>query len=406
MDLEAHPTKLQEENRKKVNESLKNSHSRIEKLIQKTYQKKDSTSTSQLRLLRTRITGLVSETEKKGLDSFGSHKGSIDDFYEIETKFVETSENLLHEIEKNIMTGENTDVFSISDLVDRMEILISHRIQLNDRNLSEYENRIKSKRQTEKENSLSEEKAAAEEERPTEIRISETEIPGDKVIASKITGTEIEEVLRETAVEKTDEIPADKAESVNNQELDTEILSKLYNYINYLVQKFENEQPEISFNGDYIADKQWKTEISKKSVRGTIKGGRFKQPSLIIDNYWKDIEDKREILEMIQAKANTIGQDQYMSICFINSSWDQAIKEWARIYSHQRLGFFIYDVTEDDLVYNENDENNRKYAYWHARGGSRNRLNDVVDKLIKDEEYFDLNELVKSSGLNLEGTKK
>jgi hypothetical protein len=65
MDLESHPTTLQEENRKKVHELLKNTHSRIEKLVQKTYQQKDVAATSQLRQLRTRITGLISEAEKK-----------------------------------------------------------------------------------------------------------------------------------------------------------------------------------------------------------------------------------------------------------------------------------------------------------------------------------------------------
>ncbi|AKB84842.1 hypothetical protein [Methanococcoides methylutens] len=406
MDLETHPTTLQEENRKKVYETLKDVHSRIEKLIQKTYQQKDSTATSQLRQLRTRITGLVAEAEKRGLDSFGSHKGSIDEFYEKENNFVDTSEKLLQEIENAIMTGENVDVFSISDLVDRMETVISHRIELTDKNLNEYENRITSKRQTEKEDRERKEKAAREEEqKAAEMEISDTVIPEEINVTSEVAGADMEK-MQTGIVEDHEVSTADEAVPVKNEELDTETLSKLYSYINDLEQKFENEQPEISFNGEYVADKQWKTELSKRSARGTIKEGRFKQPSLIIDNYWKSIDGKREIIEMIQAKARTIGQGQYMSICFINSSWTQEIKEWASTYSHQKLGFFIYDVMEDELVYNENDENNRKYAYWHSRGGIQNRLTDVVDQLIEDEEYFDLKDLMKNSGLNLDGAKK
>jgi predicted transcriptional regulator len=82
------------------------------------------------------------------------------------------------------------------------------------------------------------------------------------------------------------------------------------------------------------------------------------------------------------------------------------IKDWARTYSHQRLGFFIYDLEEDDLVYNETDENNRKFAFWHSTNGTRTKLTQIVDQLIEDEEYFDLNDVMEHSGLNLRGAKK
>jgi len=397
MDLESHPTTLQEENRKKVYELLKNTHSRIEKLIQKTYQQKDAAATSQLRQLRTRITGLISEAEKKELDSFGSHTGNIDEFYENEERFVDTPAMLLQELENALATGENVDVFTISDLVDKMDMGFSHRIELTNKNLSEYENRIGSKKQAEREEkeTREEEQKEAEEKRPAEDKAEISETPPSEIKTSS-----------------TDDIEDEESESheaqthIKKDELDTETLSKLYSYINILEEKFEKQPPEVSYDGEYIADKQWRVELSKRSVRGTIKEGRFKTPMLIVDNYWKSIDDKRDIIEMIQAKASTIEQNQYMSLCFISSSWDQSIKDWARTYSHQRLGFFIYDLLEDDLVYNETDENNRKFAFWHSTNGTRTKLTQIVDQLIEDEEYFDLNDAMEHSGLNLRGAKK
>jgi len=188
MDLESHPTTLQEENRKKVHELLKSTHSRIEKLIQKTYQQKDSATTSQLRQLRTRITGLQSEAEKKELDSFGSHNGNIDEFYENEERFVETPTLLLQEVENVLATGGNVDVFAISDLVDRMDMGFSHRIELTNRNLSEYENRIGSKKQAEREEREIREKEQkeAEEKAPAEDKteMSET-FPSEMMLKMK-----------------------------------------------------------------------------------------------------------------------------------------------------------------------------------------------------------------------------
>ncbi|KGK98826.1 hypothetical protein LI82_05880 [Methanococcoides methylutens] len=405
MDLESHPTTLQEENRKKVHELLKSTHSRIEKLIQKTYQQKDSAATSQLRQLRTRITGLVSEAEKKELDSFGSHEGNIDDFYENEERFVETSRMLLQEVENALATGESIDVFTISDLVDKIEMGFSHRIELTSKNLSEYENRIVSKKQAQREERERQEKELreqdqkeAEEKAPAEDKIEMSET--SETFPSETKTNPADDIEDETSARYDIQAPAKKSE------LDTETLSKLYRYINTLEQKFEKQHPEVSYNGEYIADKQWKVELSKRSVRGSIKEGRFKTPMLIVDNYWKSIDDKREIIEMIQAKANTIEQNQYMSLCFINSSWDQSIKDWARTYSHQRLGFFLYDLVEDDLIYNETDENNRKFAFWHSSNGTRTKLTEIVDQLIEEEEYFDLGEVMEYSGLNLTGAKK
>lgn len=402
MDLESHPTTLQEENRKKVHELLKNTHSRIEKLIQKTYQQKDSATTSQLRQLRTRITGLIAEAEKKELDSFGSHTGNIDEFYENEERFIETPTLLLQEVENALATGENVDVFAISDLVDKMDMGFSHRIELTNKNLSEYENRIGSKKQAEREERERQEKEIREKEQ----KEAEEKTPAeDKTEMSKTFPSEIKTSSTDDIEDETS-VTSDTQAHIKKDELDTETLSKLYSYINILEQKFENHYPEVSYDGEYIADKQWKVELSKKSVRGSIKEGRFKTPMLIVDNYWKSIEDKRDIIEMIQAKASTIEQNQYVSLCFINSSWDQNIKDWARTYSHQRLGFFIYDLLEDDLVYNETDENNRKFAFWHSTNGTRSKLTQIVDQLIEDEEYFDLNDVMEHSGLNLRGAKK
>jgi hypothetical protein len=210
--------------------------------------------------------------------------------------------------------GENVDVFAISDLVDKMDMGFSHRIELTNKNLSEYENRIGSKKQAEREEREIREKEQkeAEEKAPAEDKTEMSE-----TFPSEIKTSSTDDIEDETSV------PSDTQAHTKKDELDTETLSKLYSYVNILEQKFEKQHPEVSYDGEYIADKQWKVELSKKSVRGSIKEGRFKTPMLIVDNYGKSIDDKRDIIEMIQAKASTIEQNQYMSLCFISSSWDQ-----------------------------------------------------------------------------------
>lgn len=133
------PKTLQQNNRQKAINNLRDVHAVIERLMNKTYRQQDVTESSALRQMRTSVTALLSEMENKGLDTFSGRAGTLDEFYNAEERFTESSTRLIKAAEDAEVTDENVDVFSLENLVDTLERGFNNRIILTQEHLREYE---------------------------------------------------------------------------------------------------------------------------------------------------------------------------------------------------------------------------------------------------------------------------
>lgn len=364
---ESDPEEFQQTNRQNAISNLQEAHAIIEKLISKTHRQKNVNTSSQLRQLRSAVTSLQSEMENSGLDTFSTKKGTLDELYDAEKRFAQSSTKLLGAVRAADESSDAIDTFSLDSAVEALRKSFNNRIIPTKTHLGEYHDRM----------SAAQDAALAPEIRPG---------AGFDVAQGVYDGTEEDE------------------DASGCHELDTESLSKLYNYINILEQKYSRYQPEISSNGDYIADKTWKIDINERIIRGVIKDGILKTP-LVFETYWHPIDDMRDAVQYAQSIARDVGKDQHKSLCLINDTWGSDIKEWAAGFVHQRMTLFLYDLQSRELIFNEALEPAQSFKFWHSTDMNRVSLDERVNDFIDETEYFTASDVSEKFGLNASGAK-
>lgn len=368
-DNETYPSDLQQKNRQTATNNLRDTHAAIERLMNKTYQQQDVTASSALRQIRTKVTALLSDMGNKDLDTFSGREGTLNEFYETEERFTESSSGLLKTAENALESGESVDTYSIESSVDALEKNFNNRIILTKKHLQEYETkRTESQKQMQQEESSESAQGAPSVELEIEPDVEEKEYWDE------------------------------------SEELDTAVLSKLYNYKNILEQKYSRYQPEVSINGDYVGNKKWKIELTDKSIRGTIKDGMLKTP-LIFETYWYPLNEVRDAIQIVQSEAKVIGKNQYVSLCLVNNTWNNDIQEWAKSFVHQRMTLFLYELETDTLIFNDSSEIAEHLEFWHSTDTTRVTLDDKVRSLIEEQEYFTINDVMTTCGFNANGAK-
>ncbi|MEA1984101.1 MAG: hypothetical protein U9N13_00425 [Euryarchaeota archaeon] len=369
------PEDLKKTNRQTVVSNLKEVHTAVDKLIHQTYRQKDATASSELREIRSKVTSLLSEMENADLDTFSGGKGSLGEFYDVEEQFIKNSARLQKAMEDAPASGEGVDTFSLDNLVDELEESFNKRVILTMEHLLEYRTR-----------------QAESLKARDEAQAIETE-------------TEIETENKTETIEQPEPAPG-PVEPVGNvtMEMDTETLSRLYNYINILEQKYSKYHPDISNNGNYIANKTWKIEHTNRSIHGVIKDGMFKAP-LVFETFWHPRGDVRDIIKFVQSKANAVGKKQYISLCLVNDVWDRDIKEWAKHFTHQRLVLYLYELETDMLIVNGTLANAELFGFWHSKDLQRTTLAEEMKDYIDEVEYFTVEDVANRFGLNMSGSE-
>jgi len=358
-DKETDPSNLQQTNRQTATNNLRNTHDAIERLMNKTYPQKDVTASSALRQIRTKVTVLLSDMENKDLDTFSGRQGTLDEFYVFEARFIESSTKLLNTVESALESNESVDTYSIESSIDVLKKNFNNRIVLTKKHLQEYE---------------------------------------------KLQSESLESVQAASDVELETEPDVEKGYWDEPEELDTAVLSKLYNYKNILEQKYSRYQPEVSNNGDYIGNKKWKIELTDKSIRGIIKDGMLKTP-LIFETHWYPLNEVRDAVKIVQSEANAIGKNQYVSLCLVNETWNDEIKEWAKGFVHQRLMLFLYELDNDTLTFNTTSEIVKYLEFWHSTDMTRVTLDKAMAVFIDEIEYFTVSDVAEKFGLNNHGAE-
>ena len=374
---ESDPEELQQTNRQSAITNLQEAHAIIEKLVYKTHRQKDVTASSELRQLRSEVTSILSEMENSDLDTFSTKKGTLDEFYDAEKRFAQSFEKLLEAVRAAEESSDAVDTFSLDSAVETLRKNFNNRIIPTKEHLDEYKDRV----------------IVAQEDIP--------ELESDSDMQSDIAQ---DVACEEEGLEPDDDNDADTEESNGGYELDTESLSKLYHYINILEQKYSKYQPEISSNGDYIADKTWKIDLSERSIRGVIKDGMLKTP-LIFETYWYPIDDMRDAVQYVQSRAGDVGKDQHKSLCLISDMWDNEIKEWAKGFIHQRMTLFLYELQSGELIFNKTLESAESSEFWHSTNLHRVALDEILNDFIDETEYFTADDVSEKFGLNSNGAK-
>jgi len=361
---ETNPKTLQQTNRQKAINNLRDTHAAIERLMNKIYRQQDVTASSTLRQTRTRVTALLSDMENKGLDTFSGREGTLDEFYDIEERFIESSTGLLKAVESAIEPDEPVDTYSLETSVDALENNFNKRIILTKEHLQEYE------------------KQRAESR-------SQKDSPGGEPDGSA-----------PDAGSGTESLPWLDDETKDYASL----IPKLYNYINTLEQKYTYLQPLISNNGDYLGDKTWKVDLLEYGIRGMVKDGTFKT-LLIFETYWYPLNSVLEAAQFVQSQANAVGKNQYKSLCLVNDVWDSEVKEWAMNLIHPRMSLFLYELENDTLIYNGMLDRVEHFEYWHSGDLVSVTIRDEMKSLIENEKYFTVSDVMRMFGFNTHGAE-
>jgi hypothetical protein len=395
MDTLKDPEELERQNRQEIIRNLNDVYNSIEKLIQKTYLNKETELNFQLRNIRTSASQLLADIKNKDLDSFSGKKGTLEEFYRIEGALLAESTKM-NDIFSATVKSDIIDIFSLDDLLESFKKEFNERINVDKDMLNEF--KLKQMEASSAERLMSRDKKIPEKKEVNNTERGSINLTyGRSATPNKADST----ILR-----STDTKSAVKEQSTNNrkQEINTETLSKLINYMNILEEKYSKYQPEVSFDGEYIGDKKWKVEVSEKYISGTVVR-KMLLDAIIFETYWKPVDNLRNIMEFVQKEANAVPAGQYKSLCLLNSNWDGEIKKWAENYLHPRLVLYLYELGTSELIFNNSISNADRIKTWHNPETYRT-IESEIQPLIDRDESFEDTDVAELTGLSIDGTKK
>jgi hypothetical protein len=389
------PNELEKQNRQVIIGNLNDVYSSIEKLIQKTYLNKETDLNFQLRNIRSSASQLLADIKNKDLDSFSGKKGTLEEFYKIEDTLLAESAKM-NDIFASTIKSDSIDIFSLDDMVESFKKAFNERINVDKDILNEF--KLKQMEASSAERVMSRDKKI-----PEKKEVKKTEHESISLTYGRSgNATKPEPAISSSPVNK--EVMEEQQKDNVKKEIDTEILSKLYNYMNILENKYSNYQPEVSFDGEYIGDKKWKVEIADKYISGTVVR-KMVLNAILFETYWKPFDNLRTIMEFVQKEATTVPAGQYKSLCIVNSDWNTDIKDWAENYIHPRLVLYLYDISSNEIIYNESVFNAGRIKLWH-NPDTYKTIESEIQPLIDREEPFDDTEVAELTGLSVEGAKK
>lgn len=380
------PQKVQQENRQLVMGNIRDLYAVVEKLIHKSYQKKEMEINFQLRNIRSDISRVLSEMSNNELDGFSGKKGTLEELYASEEVFVGSSLSLLELANSSLLSGD-MDVMLLESLLSQFEKAFNGRINIDKDILKEFKL---------KQMELSTESRVFSEVSP-DLQNSPASIP-DHPVTSTVNDIEPESIISSNIIDDVEIGDADV-------ELGVEKLSKLYNYFNILENKYSLYKPEISNGGNYIADNKWSIDVSDKWIIGVVKGGLFKT-ILTFETYWHPVDDLKELVNFVQNEANAVPKAEYKSICLVNSIWSLEFQDWVNNFMHPRSMLFLYELDTGILYYNDSVDSARYLAMWHNSENEPETIEDKLNSLLDGVEYFDASDLMVATGLNAKSADK
>jgi hypothetical protein len=381
------PQKVQEESRQKVADNLRDIYSAIERLIQKSYQQKEMDQNFQLRSFRSDISGLLPEVEDKNLGKLAGRKGNLEDFYVAEDMLLASSFELL-DFANSCLISDSIDIVLLESYLNRFEQSINGRVIIDKGILNEFK--------------------LKKMEYDAGLKVDFDKKSLHNVHAADNTINREEVKTQESSYEDNSSITPTLSNDINEgleSELDTGTLSKMYNYFNILEHKYSSYQPEVSYDGSYIGDVKWVFDVSDMYVFAEVRK-RFFKTSLTFETYWHPFDDLKSIIQFVQQEANSVPKEQYKSICVVNSIWPSDMQEWVASYMHPRLILFLYELDNDALYFNKSVKSANYLAIWHNSEEKPETIEDKLNSLLDEMEYFVASDLMRITGLNSKSADK
>lgn len=395
MEATNDPVAMEQANRQTMINNLNDVYSSLGKLVQRSYAKRESELNFQLRNIRTSASQLLADMKNKDLDGFSGKKGTLEKFYNNEEQLLQESARMKDEFSSSI-SSDKIDTFMLEDLLDSFKKNLDNRIVVDKDIMDEF--KIRQMEATSAERVMS-------GERPMPVtKGNEKQTPSRMAMTGKL--SESGERPRTTLVPAKDSEKSTGflTEKASKEDIGTDVLSSLYNYVNVLEHKYSTHQPEVSFNGEYIGEKKWKVSISHRSVSGVIMDNVVK-PLLIFETYWHPFDELRTIMDLVQKEANSVPAGQYKSVCLLSSGWNSEILTWTQNYVHPRLVIYLCDLGTNEITFNENVNNAYRLRTWH-NVENYIPLEKEIESLIEQDEPFDASDVTKITGLSEDGAQK
>ena len=396
MEVLKDPRELEQSNRQIVINNLNDVYSSVEKLIQRTYEQKEADLNFQFRNIRTNVSQLLADIKNKDLDTFSGKKGSIEELYKTEDNLLNESIRMKDKFSSLITSTGSIDIFLLEGLLENFKKAFNDRIIIDKDILKEF--KLKQMESNSAERVMYGEKQVSvknESQTINSFGISQTGKISDSPNNSRSIMVPSLDSERNTE---------NDTEKKGKEDIETDILSKLYNYMNVLEHKYSIHQPEVSFNGEYLGKRKWKVNISDKLISGNIMDTLLK-PLLTFETYWHPFDDLRTIMQFVQREANAVPAGQYKSLCIFNSGWNPEIREWVQNYVHPRLTLYIFDLETNELLFNRNVKNADRLKVWHNMEAYIS-LETEIAPLIEEDEAFDASDVAEITGLSTEEAKK
>ncbi|WP_094228180.1 hypothetical protein [Methanolobus psychrotolerans] len=394
MEILQDPGDMEKDNRQTIIKNLNDVYSSVEKLIQQTYLKKKAELNFQLRNLRTAVSQLRSDITNRNLDGFSGRKGTLDDFYRTEDNLLNASAKMKDTFASLITSSDPIDIFLLEALLDNFKKGFNDRIIVDKDMQNEF--KLKKIEMSSADRVISNEKQLPDKKDTNVLVHLETEKN------KNLFTTNISKSILTSSLDPG-KTAGDIPERTDKEEIETNMLSKLYNYMNVLEHKYSTYQPELAFSGEYTGEKRWKFSISDRSISGSIID--VLKPFLTFKTCWHPFNDLRTIMNFVQKDANAVPTGQYKSLCFLNSGWSSDIKEWAQNYVHPRLVLYLYDLGKSEILFNRNVRNADRLMVWHNLD-TYVTLEDEIEPLIDQADPFDAAEVAERTGLSIDGAKR
>jgi hypothetical protein len=396
MEVLKEPRDLEQSNRQIIIKNLNDVYSSVEKLIQRTYAQKEADLNFQFRNIRTNVSQLLADIKNKQLDTFSGNKGSLEELYRTEDNLLNESIRMKDTFSSLISSTGSIDVFLLEGLIENFKKAFNDRIIVDRDILKEFKLKQMESNSAERVMSGEKQRSVKEESQTiTSTGKSQTGKLSDSLNKSR-------SIMVPSMTSETN--PANDNEKNGKEDIETDVLSKLYNYMNILEHKYSSYQPEVSFNGEYIGKRKWKVNISDKLILGNIMATVFKS-LLTFETYWHPFDDLRTIVQFVQREANAVPAGQYKSLCILNSGWNPDIKEWVQNYMHPRMTLYLCNLETNEILFNSNVKNADRLKVWHNLE-TYTALETDIEPLIVDDEAFDASDVAEMTGLSTEGANR
>ena len=204
----------------------------------------------------------------------------------------------------------------------------------------------------------------------------------------------IDRVLDEQEKKKQEELQREQNICVVDQKQQV----KLHSYINDVLGKLEYNKPEYNPRGMWIGNAKWDIRSNSTSIDAEARIG-FSKKSLIMNVSYNDIislDHANTLLSEYSQKVNIGPNKIYLCICFVTDYLDdEDVKDLFQSYDHFGFSPFIFNLKNNELIYNKNNWKTSFFADWIDPGKKPRDMIDLLRDISDSHSIFTIEKIKK-----------